>query len=141
MTESQNVEWSEVRSLCSDAWGEVISKSYCIVSRPKPGTTRLNIRFASLDHPELPGLTVNLFYEVYDGYPAGSEMVRSAQQRSLWLKIDELILDGTKISELFNTVADLTPVEYGAIASARSYSNADFSSGVIVASEISSGIK
>lgn len=141
LNESQNVRWSEVASLRSDTWGDVFRKSHCIVSRPKSGVTRLNVRFASLDHPELSDLTVNLFYEVYDGYPAIRKWFEVTNNGPLWLKIDELILDGTKISESFNTITDLTPVEYGAIATTRSYSNADFSSGVIVASEIPSGLR
>lgn len=141
LDESQNVKWSEFKTLRSDAWGDLFQKSYCIVSKPSPKTTRLNIRFASLDHEELPDLVVNLFYEVYDGYPVVRKWVEIANNGPLWLKVDDMILDGTAIAETFPVAADLTPVEYGAIATTRSYSNDDYSSGVIVASEIPSGLR
>ncbi len=138
---TQNVAWVDPVALRSNKWKDFFQKVNCIVSVPRPGVRRLNIRLATLDHGQLPDVTVNIVYEVYEGHPAIRKWVEISNHSPQWLKIDELIIDGTAISDTFQTVTDLTPVERGATSSIRSYSNADHSVGVITGSEVPSAIR
>ena len=137
----QNVKWVEPIFLQSDRWGDFFQTAHFIVSEPKNGVKRLNIRFSTLDNPKLPDLTVNLVYELYEGHPAIRKWVEISNNSPQWIKIDELILDGLAVSEPFQTITDLTPIERGATSSIRSYSNSDHSSGIIFGSEIPSALR
>ena len=137
----QNVTWMNPTLLQSNNWNHIFKKVNCIVSQPKPGVQRLNIRFATLDHPDMPDLTVNIYYEIYDGHPAIRKWIDISNNSPQWLKIDQLTLDGLVVSNGFQTVTDLTPIERGATTSIRSYSNSDHSAGIIAGSEIPSAIR
>jgi len=137
----QNITWADTIVLQSDNWKDVFRKAYCIVSTPKPGVHRVNVRFATLDCPTLPELTVNVYYEIYEGFPAIRKWVTVSNHSAQWLKIDTLIVDGLAVSETFRTVTDLTPIERGATTSIRSYGTPDHSAGIIVGSEVPSAIR
>ena len=134
----QNVTWVDPIVLQSDNWKDIFRRAYCIVSEPKAGVQRLNIRFATLDCPALPELTVNIYYEICEGHQAIRKWVAITNHSAQWLKIDKLMMDGLAVSEGFRTITDLTPGERGATTSIRSYSNADKSAGIIVGSEVPS---
>jgi len=137
----QNVTWTEPITLQSDDWKDIFRTAHYIVSRPKEGVHRLNIRLATLDCPTLPELTVNIYYEIYEDHPAIRKWVAVANHSAQWLKIDKLTIDGFVVAEQFQTVTDLTPIERGATTSIRSYSIPDHSAGIIVGSEIPSAIR
>ena len=137
----QKVTWTKPVLLQSDQWSLFFKKVNCIVSSPKNGVQRLNIRFATLDHAEYPDLTVNIFYEIYDNHSSIRKWVEIANNSPQWLKINQLTIDGLIVSDLFQTVTELTPVERGATSSIRSYSNSTHSAGIITGSEIPSAIR
>ena len=137
----QNVTWTNPITLQSNNWNDIFRKVHCIISQPKTGTQRLNIRLATLDHPALPDLTVNIYYELYENYPAIRKWVEISNHSVNWLKIDKLLLDGLVVSGNFQTVTDLTPIELGATSSIRSYGTSDHSAGIIIGSEVPSAIR
>ena len=137
----KNVTWRDPIVLKSNQWKNTFQKANYIVSQPKPGIQRLNIRFATLSNSELPDLTVNIYYEIYDNHPSIRKWVEIANNSAQWLKIDHLTLDGLVVSNGFQKVTDLTPIERGATSSIRSYSNSDHSVGIIAGSEIPSAIR
>ena len=136
-----NVQWVEPVVLRSDRWDAIFQKANVVISNPKQGVKRYNFRFASLDNATFSDLTINLVYEVYEGHSAIRKWVEISNNSPQWLKIDEMMLDGMNLAEAFPVVTDLTPVERGATSSIRSYSNDDFSKGIIAGSEIPSAIR
>ncbi|CAG5000217.1 hypothetical protein DYBT9275_02417 [Dyadobacter sp. CECT 9275] len=137
----QNVSWAKICDLKSADWSKVFSHVSSTVSEPAKGTKRLNIRVRSVENNPLNNVSVNLFYEVYQGHPAIRKWVEINNNSGQWLKIDGLTLDGAVLSEAFAHLTKLTPSERGATSSIISFGNSDHSAGVIVGSEVPSALR
>lgn len=138
---NQPVEWKDQVHLN----GEKISSAFKIVSsrvtKPKAGVTRLNIRTRSLVENELRNVYINLYYEIYDGYPAIRKWIEITNNGTQWLKIDQLKIDDIDLASDFRTPIPLTPEEQGAESSIISFSNKEGTIGIIAASEIPSATR
>lgn len=135
---NQPVEWKDQVHLD----GKEIKGAFKIVNtsitQPKAGTTRLNIRARSLGANTLQGVTIDIYYEIYEGYPAIRKWLTVTNNSPQWLKIDRLVIDDIDIAPAFNTPTPLTPEEQGAESSIISFSNAQYTTGIIAAAEIPS---
>lgn len=133
--------WVDDRSFSADSWGQCFESVNVTVAAPKPGTQRLLIRARSLKDPVLAGVSVNLIYEVYRGYPVIRKWVEIHNNGSHWLRLDNLTTDDVKFGSGFGPGVPLTPSERGAVASIIAFSSADRTKGVIVASEVPSALR
>ena len=137
----QNVSWVKLGNFKSGSWGEVFNTINYTISEPAKGIKRLNVRVRSVNGKELDGVAINLFYEIYEGYPVIRKWVEITNNGPKWLKIDSLTMDDIIISDKYNNKTELTPAERGASSSIISFGNKDNSSGVIVGSEVPSALR
>lgn len=137
----QNVSWARLCDLKSASWSSTFTHVSSTVSEPRKGVKRLNIRVRSVGGKLLDNVSVNLFYEIYQGHPAIRKWVEINNNSAQWLKIDSLILDGASLSDKYTHITKLTPSERGATSSIISFGNVDYSSGMIVGSEVPSALR
>lgn len=63
------LQWIDERSFCAASWGNCFDLTNVTVTTPCSGTQRVVIRSRSLKDPVLAGVSVNLIYEAYNGFP------------------------------------------------------------------------
>jgi hypothetical protein len=135
------LQWTDERSFSAGSWGACFDLLNATITTPQPGTQRLVIRARPLKDPLLAGLSVNLIYEVYAGFPVIRKWVEIHNNSANWLRLDNLLTDDIRLGNGFGRGLPLTPSERGATASIIAYSQADSTRGVIVASEVPSALR
>jgi len=138
---AEQVAWVDARSFSAGSWGQCFDLTNITVTAPKPGTQRLVVRARPLKDPVLVGVSVNLIYEVYAGFPVIRKWVEIHNNSANWLKLDNLLTDDIRLGNGFVQGMPLTPSERGATASITAFSHADNTKGVIVASEVPSALR
>jgi hypothetical protein len=133
--------WIDGRTFSAASWGQCFDLTNVTVTTPRAGTQRVVIRSRSLTDPLLAGVSANLIYELYEGYPVIRKWVEIHNNSANWLKLDNLLTDDLKLGNGFVQGAELTPSERGASASIVAFAQADNTRGVIVASEVPSALR
>ena len=132
------VEWKYPISLD----GDEISKAFEIVRKevtsPRPGVTQLHVRTRSIEENPLQNISIDLFYEIYAGYPVIRKWIEVTNNSATWFKIDKLVIDDINLADGFRTAVPLTPEEEGAGSSVVGFGNENHSRGLIICSEIPS---
>jgi hypothetical protein len=135
------VKWTDNRSFAGRSWNRCFDLSNVAIVSPKPGMQRLIIRARSLKDPALAGVSVNIIYETYEGYPVIRKWVEVTNNGANWIKLSNLLIDDIVIKPEFSNKTLLTPSERGAGASVVAFSHTDKTRGVILASEIPSALR
>ena len=136
----QEVLWTNSVKLNSVKWAQIFDKSVSIISNPSKEKTRLIIR-SRCTGSQYKGLTVNIVYEIHQGFPGIRKWIELSNNCGQWIKIDQLVIDDISIQENFATITDLTPSESGAVTSIRGFSNKDKNTGIIAVSEVPSALR
>ena len=137
----QNVSWVKIGDLKSGSWGRIFNTINYTISDPAKGVKRLNVRVRSVNGQAMDGVAINLFYEIYEGYPVIRKWVEISNNSPQWLKIDSLAMDDIILSEKYRNKTEFTPAERGASSSIISFGIKDNSEGVIVGSEVPSALR
>jgi hypothetical protein len=137
----QGTEWIGERDFAGNTWNDVFDLATVSIRRPQPGVQRLMIRARATREPLLCGLSVTLFYEVYQGYPVIRKWVELQNNSANWLRLSDLQIDALGLLPGFAVQTPLTPSERGAGSSVIGFSNPAGTCGVIVASEIPSALR
>lgn len=111
------------------------------LSSPKEGTTRLQLSWHALEENALKDISIHIWYEIYQGYPAIRKWIEVINNGAQWIKIDQLVIDNIQLNTDFTTTTSLTPSEQGTEGSILAISNAGLSTGIIAASEIPSALR
>ncbi len=135
------MRWIDGRTFSAASWGRCFDLTNVTVTQPHTGTQRVVIRSRSLKDPMLAGVSANLIYEVYAGYPVIRKWVEIHNNSANWLKLDNFLTDNLKLCNGFVRDAELTPSERGATSSIVAFSQADNTKGVIIASEVPSALR
>jgi len=139
--DNQPVTWNPVAVISGPDLAARFRLVATEVTRPGKGQTRLQLRAAAFTDPALQGVTLSIFYEVYEGYPAIRKWMEVINNGEHWLKIDRFSIDAIAIASGFRTVTPLTPAEQGTESSMMAFSNAEQTKGVIVTSEVPSAVR
>jgi len=137
--EAQNVQWIDSVSLSRETFGNVFTTYTYQVTEPKPGTKRLMLAF--LSDKALKGISVEINYEIYKGYPVIRKWVRISNQGSQWMKVSGLMLEQLDFCTTYSRTTLLTPDSRGIAPSIIAFSDTSASSGVISANEIPSKLR
>lgn len=127
-------KWVDARPLQASTWSRQGGKPAATVTKPAPGVTRLSIRTSVLE-----GLTVELNYEVYDGYPAVRKWAVVRNGGSLWLKLERMMVEDLHLVSL--TRKSLAAAMFGVQPSVVAFEGPGARYGVIAASEIPSALR
>lgn len=138
---NQPVEWKHLAHVD----GKSLTNSFKVVSskisKPGAGISRLNIRARAFAGSNLQAVFIDVFYEIYDGYPAIRKWIEINNNGNLWLKVDQLVVDDINLASSFKNTTALTPEEQGTESSVIAFGNIEKTMGVIAASEIPSGTR
>lgn len=137
----QGVEWLDRRTFAAASWAPCFGLTRAAIHSPRPGVQRLVIRSRPSQDPVLGGLSINLMYEVYSGYPVIRKWVEIHNNSPHWLRLENLVIDDLRLGKTLQPGLPLTPSERGATASIVAFSSTDKSRGVIVASEVPSALR
>lgn len=112
------------------------------ITRPRAGVTRLNLRLRALpgDAP-LSSVTIDLFYEVYEGYPVIRKWIEITNNGPHWLKLEKLVIDAVELAAAFRTATPLTPEERGAGSSVLALGDEQHARGILAVSELPSAAR
>lgn len=138
---SEDVAWIEARDFNAKNWGKVFDLAVTQVSSPQPDIKQVIIRVRALDDPSLKNVAINIFYQVYEGYPVIRKWIEVNNNSPSWIKLSKLIIDDIQIKENFQHRTYLTPSERGAVSSIIGFNNSSQTRGVILASEIPSALR
>jgi hypothetical protein len=137
----QPVEWKDPVVLDGDKLSTGFRVVRSFVTEPRKGVTQLHLRHICFsDHP-LRDVSIDLYYEIYDGYPVIRKWMRVINNGSQWLKVDQFTIDDITLAAGYSNITSLTPEEKGAESSIIAFSNADHSCGIIATSEIPSALR
>ncbi|GGC12564.1 alpha-galactosidase [Dyadobacter sediminis] len=137
----QNASWIKIADLQANKWTNAFDHVNCAVSEPDNTIKRLNLRVRAIEKEQLANVSINIFYEIYQGHSAIRKWVEICNNSPKWLKVDNLNLDNFIISEKYRNITELTPSERGATSSIISFGNSDHSAGVIIGSEVPSALR
>lgn len=137
----RQVAWKDERSFAGKTWKSCFNLSNVAICSPAPGVKRLIVRVRSLADAILAGVSINVIYEVYEGYPVIRQWVEIRNSSANWLRLSELVIDDMELAPAFRNQTMLTPSERGAGASMAAFSHEDRRRGLIVASEVPSALR
>jgi len=137
----KQVAWKDERSFAGKTWKSCFNLSSVAIFSPAPGVNRLIVRVRSLEDPILAGVSINVIYEVYEGYPVIRKWVEVRNNSANWLRLSDLVIDDMQLAPAFRNQTLLTPSERGAGASVAAFSHEDGRRGLIVASEVPSALR
>ncbi len=135
------VTWQDPRTFVSRTWGRVFNLVKYEISSPQPGVRQLVIRSRALDDPDVSHVAINIFYQVYDGYPVIRKWVEINNNSSNWMKLSDLVIEDVQLKDAYLNRTYLTPSERGAVSSIVGFGNAEQTIGAILASEVPSALR
>ena len=136
----QAVQWVDPIRLSGRTWSRVFDMVVYHITKPKPGIKRLNVRARAARSGKLRGLSVDLFYEVYQGHDTIRKWVEIRNNSPYWIKVDQLLIDDMELAGTYRHRTDLTPAGRGATASVAALGADDGSIGLIAVNEIPSAL-
>jgi len=132
------VEWKDPITIDGGKLAAAFRLVRLAVTNPRPGVRQLHLRVRSGSENPLPGVFLDLRYEIYDGFPVIRKWIEITNNGPYWLKIDQLVIDDIELAAEFRSATALTPAERGTESSIVAFGQADRSRGLIAASEIPS---
>lgn len=136
----QSVTWVDPVTISADSWASSFNLISRRITHREAGVTRLTVRARSTTGA-LKGVSISLFYEVYDGHPVVRKWVEIANNGRDWLKIENLVIDDIALSAGVPGCTLLTPEERGACSSVIAFGTEDRSHGLIAVSEVPSALR
>jgi len=136
----QTVKWIDPAEVTGEQATVFDSLSYS-VSSPKKDKTRLVIALVSSANTEWKGLSAEINYEIYTGFPVIRKWINIRNHGTEWLKISGLIIDKFQSLPQYSTATLLTPNSRGIDPSIVAFSDTVASSGIILANEIPSKLR
>ncbi len=144
----QNVDWEMIATVSGRGFnGEKsisASRIECALVKTeieKTKTLKLSLAFEKSYIPQLCGIQVAIYYQIYEDWPAIRKWIEISNLSEYWLKIDNLWLDNIDLTKNLPKFTELTPSERGASASIVAFSDKEMETGVILGSEIPSAIR
>ncbi|MBI5085375.1 MAG: hypothetical protein HZB13_12355 [Acidobacteria bacterium] len=101
--------------------------------------TRLTVTKTLRGDPALDGLSVDLVYEIYDGYPVVRKFARVKNGGRQWLRLERMVIDDLHLSTL--TRKPLAAAMFGVQPSVVAFETPGSLAGVIAASEVPSALR
>lgn len=136
---AQDVQWIDSVRISNESFGNIFNQYRFKISEPGDGTKRLTLTFTS--DKVLKGISVEINYEIFNGYPAIRKWVRFQNQGSQWFKISDLMLEQLQPDKKYSHKTLLTPGTRGLDPSILAFSDTIASSGIISVSEIPSKLR
>lgn len=138
-TRADAPRWIEPKWVETRSWTPMVDKPVAQLSHPSPGVHRLSVSTSFRRDSTLQDVSVELNFELYDGYPVIRKWVRLHNRGSLWLRLDRMILEDIHLSTL--TRKPMAAAMYGVQPSVVAFESPGGLTGLIAASEIPSALR
>ncbi|NCB09203.1 MAG: hypothetical protein EOM73_13685, partial [Bacteroidia bacterium] len=135
------VGWIDSVSISGRYLNDVLQLVGYSATSPEKGTNNLSLFLAAPDGSPWEGLSAEIVYEIYDGYPAIRKWVRFKNFGLNWIKLDHLVFDEVETGERYSSATLLTPDSRGINPSIVAFSDSAASRGMIRGSEIPSKLR
>ena len=135
----QVIDWTDSVTISGSNPGVVFDSVRYSVSTGA-SANKLTLSFAALN-PGWSGLSAELIYELYNGYPVTGKRIRFINKSDQWMKIGNLVIDDFQIAEPFSFRTFLTPAARGVDAGIVAFSDTMASTGIISASGVPSKLR
>jgi hypothetical protein len=139
--EASGVAWGRQIELQAGKWSAHFETAACRSTQPQPGRQLLVITAHAAQASPLKGLSVDLYYEIYEGFPVIRKWVEVSNQGRNWLKLNKLVIEDVALAGDYCHQTPLTPGERGAGPSVIAFGTQDGQDGVIAVSEIPSALR
>ncbi len=135
----QEVQWIDSIEVSNANFGNVFNNHSYQISEPERGKKWLTLTFTS--DKILKGISMDIIYEINNGYPAIRKWVKFYNRGDQWLKISDLMLEQLALNKKYFHSTLLTPNSRGIDPSIVAFSDSSASKGIISASEIPSKLR
>ncbi|MCC6362542.1 MAG: alpha-galactosidase [Bryobacterales bacterium] len=132
-------KWVDERAVEASGWRAIAGPPIPAVTKPGQGVTRLTLRTPFEKNTVLEGVSVELFYELYDGYPVVRKWAVVRNHGSRWLRVDRMVIDDIQLVPL--TRKSLAAAMFGVQPSVVAFDGSGGRFGLIAASEIPSALR
>lgn len=136
---AQEVQWVDSVRISNESFGNIFNQYKYQITEPEEGTKRLTLTFTS--DKILKGVSIEINYEIYNGYPAIRKWVKFQNQGNHWFKISDLMLEQLQLDKKYSHKIFLTQGTKGQDPNILAFSDTIASSGIISASEIPSKLR
>ena len=134
-----SVQWIDSLKITNATIGDIFTKSGFLVSDQKNGSKRMSLTFTS--KKLLKGISFEINYEIYKGYPVIRKWVKFNNKGIQWIKISDLNLEQFRLKDTYSHTTLLAPGTRGIDPSILSFSDPTASTGIISANEIPSRLR
>ena len=138
---SQTTQWADPMTVKGSHLGASFDILTHRISQTPSGGYRLNVHARATKGEMLNGVSIDLYYEVYPGFPVIRKWIELTNNSPNWLKIDGLVIDDIELEAAHSSKTLLTPDERGACSSVIAFGTPDRSRGVIAVSEVPSALR
>ncbi len=135
----QEVQWVDSVQLSKETFPKFFNRHTVQISEPAKNTKHLTLTFFS--DTVLKGISMEINYEIYAGYPVIRKWVKFRNQGDQWIKISDLMLEEFSLVDEFQRTTLLTPNSRGIDPSIVAFSDSSASAGIIVGNEIPSKLR
>ena len=139
--DNQPVQWKNLITLDGMVFSRFFTQTASLVTHPRDGVSRLMIRVRSVEDNTFKGVSIALFYEVYQGFPVIRKWIEITNNGAKWIKIDELTTEDISLAKTCRTCVDLVPSYEGAGSCLRAFGDPSGTLGVIAGSEVPSALR
>ena len=135
----QQVQWIDSLSVNRETFSNLFHTTDVSITEPAKGTKQVVISFEGSSH--IPGLKLELNYEIYKGFPVVRKWITLTNRGSQWIKIANLILENPEFKAQYRHSTLLTPNSRKIDPSILAFSDSAATCGLIMASEVPSKIR
>ncbi|MCY1719657.1 alpha-galactosidase [Prolixibacteraceae bacterium Z1-6] len=138
---NSTVEWTDSITISGVHLSDVFDCVDYSLNSNNPGQNQLKISYSASQETQWQGLSVQIIYEIYDGFPVIRKWIKFRNNGTQWLKLGNLIIDDIEVDESYGNKTLLTPDSRGVASSIIAWSNPSASTGFIAASEVPSKLR
>lgn len=134
----QTIKWVDSLTVNGNNLDVVFDTCSQTIINLHENTVRLVLSFNALNCPEWKGLHLDIFYEIYKGYPVIKKWIYLSNKSNYWVKAGNLILDRVDLKYPYQLTTLLTPAVRGLDPDIVAISDSARGAGIIQVSEVPS---
>lgn len=136
----QTVKWIDPVQVTGKQMESIFDSVNYFISSGKH-KNRLVVSLIASPEMKWGGVSAEINYEIYDGYPAIRKWIQFTNKSNHWIKIDQLVIDDVEINKSYDRQTLLSPASRGIDPAIIAFSDSAASAGIISASEIPSKLR
>lgn len=137
----QNITWTDEVLVTGRNPGAVFDSVSSTFGMPESANKSFTITYRATEKSAWEGLTAEITYEIYDGFPVIRKWIRFTNRGSQWLKMSNLTIDDLEIGANWRFTRPVTPAARGIDPCMVAFTDSSASMGIISVSEVPSRLR